>query len=99
MADDHQRAASRIEIVLQPFDRRQVKMIGRLVEKQDIGVRRQYARERGTARFATGQFRWIFLPGEAEFLQETAGSMEIVAQPQAGGDIGKARRVTGKIRL
>ena len=37
MADDHQRGAPGIEVALQPFDRGQVEMIGRLVEQQDIG--------------------------------------------------------------
>src|SRR6185312_16740061 len=36
VADDHKRAAPGIEIPLQPFDRGEVEMIGRLVEKQDI---------------------------------------------------------------
>ena len=37
VADDHQCRAPGIEIALQPFDRGEVEMIGRLVEQQDIG--------------------------------------------------------------
>ena len=91
VADDHQRGAPGIKIALQPFDRGQVEMIGRLVEKQDIGVGRQHTRERGTARFAAGEFCRIFLPGEAELLQETTGGMAVVARPQAGLHIGQRR--------
>ena len=99
VADDHQRGASGIEIALQPFDRGQVEMIGRLVEKQNIGVGRQHTRERRAARFAAREFCRIFLPGEAELLQETTGGMAVVVRPQAGLDIGKRGREPRKIRL
>ena len=99
VADDHQRGAPGIEIALQPFDRGQVEMIGRLVEQQDIGVGRQHARQRGTARFAAGEFCRIFLPGKAELLQETTGGMAVVTRPQAGLDIGQRRREARKVRL
>jgi hypothetical protein len=74
-------------------------MIGRLVEKQDIGVGRQHPRQRGTARFAAREFCRIFLPGETELLQEATGGMAVVARPQAGLDIGERRRGPRKIRL
>ena len=65
VADDYQCGAAGIEVALQPFDRGQVEMIGRLVEQQDIGRRRQHARERGTARFAAGEMGRVFVTGEA----------------------------------
>ena len=45
---------------LQPFDRRQVEMIGRLVEQQNVGLGRQHACERRTPRFAAGKPRGVF---------------------------------------
>ena len=89
VADDHHRAAAGIEIALQPFDRRQVEMIGRFVEQKDIRRRRQHPRQRGAARLAAGEVRRIFLPGEAELLKEIAGGMGVVARPQPGLDIGE----------
>ena len=41
----------------------------------------------------------VFLPGEAELLQQMAGKMGIIARPKAGFDIGKRRCKAGKIRL
>ena len=61
VADDHQRGAPRVELALQPFDGGEVEMIGRLVEQQDVGRRRQHAGERGAARFAAGEMRRVFL--------------------------------------
>ena len=81
VADDHQRGAPRSEIALQPFDRGQVEMVGRLVEQQDIGRGRQHARERSAARFAAGEMRRMLLAGEAELLQQIAGGMRSSAGP------------------
>ncbi len=55
MADDDQRRAQALQFAFQPFDGRQIEMVGRLVEQQDIGLRRQHAGKRGAARFAAGK--------------------------------------------
>ena len=99
MADDHQRGAPRIEVALQPFDRGQVEMIGRLVEQQDVGRWRQHACERGAARFAAGQMRRVFLAGKAKLLQQMAGNIAVVGWLEAGLDIGQRGRKTGEVRL
>ena len=52
VADQDQRGARIGEFAFQPFDRRQVEVIGRLVEQQDVGRRREYAGDCGAARFA-----------------------------------------------
>ena len=72
-------------------------MIGRLVEEEDIGVGSQHAREAGAARLAAGQMRRIFLPGEAELLQETKGGVAVIGVmivdwPQPGLHVGQRRR-------
>jgi len=46
MADQYQRRANGGQLFFQPFDRRQVEVVGRLVEQQDIRFRRQHAGER-----------------------------------------------------
>ena len=38
------------QLAFQPFDGRQVEMVGRLVEKQDVGRRRKHAGESRTSR-------------------------------------------------
>ena len=46
MADDDERAAEPRQPVLEPFDRGDVEVVGRLVEQQHVGVHRQRARDR-----------------------------------------------------
>ena len=99
VADDHQRGAAGVEIALQPFDGGEVEMIGRLVEQQDIGRRRQHARERDAARFAARQMRGVFRAGEAEFLEQMARDVGIVGRLEAGFDIGQRRGKAGEVRL
>ncbi len=99
VADDHQCGTACIEVALQPFDGGEIEVIGRLVQQQDIGRRRQDARKRCPARFPAGQVRRVFLTGEAEFFQEIASGVGIVARPQASLDIGQRRRKAGKVRL
>ena len=62
----------RVELALQPFDGRQVEMVGRLVEQQDVGLGRQHARQRGAARLAARELRRVLVAGEAELLQQIA---------------------------
>jgi hypothetical protein len=40
MRDDDKRAAGLLQLAFQPFDGRQVEMVGRLVEQQDVGLGR-----------------------------------------------------------
>ena len=72
MADDDERGAAGVEIALQPFDGGQIEMVGRLVEQQDVGRRRQHAGKRGAPRLAAGKVRRVFLAGQAELLQQIA---------------------------
>jgi hypothetical protein len=99
VADDHHRRAARVELAFQPFDGRQIEMIGRLVEQEDIGRRRQHARKRDAACLAARKPRRIFLPGKAELLEQVASGMRIVGRPQPGFDIGKRRGKAREIRL
>ena len=78
MADDHHRRAPAIELALEPFDGGQVEVVGRLVEKEDIGSRRQDAGERHTARLAARKPRRIFPSAEPELFEQIAGGMAVV---------------------
>jgi hypothetical protein len=55
---------------LQPLDTEKVKIIGRLVEQQDIGQRGQSAGEGGAACLATGQPGRVFFARETEFFEQ-----------------------------
>ena len=57
-------------LALQPLDGRQVEMVGRLVEEQDVGRGRQHPRQRGAPGLAARQRVGSSSPVEAELLQE-----------------------------
>ena len=99
VADHDQRGAAAFELALQPFDRGQVEMVGRLVEQQDVRLRRQRAGERGAARLAAGEVGGVFAAVEPELLQQLAGLMRAVVGAEPGFDIGQRRRRVAEIRL
>jgi len=99
VADQHQGGAGPLELGFQPFDGRQVQVVGRFVEQQDIRRRRQYARERRTARLAAGQPRRLLGPRQAQLRQQVLGAVGIVARRQPRLDVGKGRRELRKVRL
>ena len=57
MGDQHQRRLLLCEARLQPFDGRQIEVVGRLVEQQDVGIGRQHVRERRAPRLAAREVR------------------------------------------
>jgi hypothetical protein len=74
-------------------------MIGRLVEKKNVGRWCERACQRGAACLAAGQMRRIFLSGEAQLIQKIAGKMGIVARRETAFDVGERRGEAGKIGL
>ena len=52
MADDHECAAVACEPFFQPFNRSQIKMVRRLIQKQQVRLTRQCTANRGAAFFA-----------------------------------------------
>ena len=77
VADQHDAGAHPGQFALQPLDAGQVEMVGRLVEQQDVGQRRQRAGQRGAARLAAGQRGGVLLAGQAEFLQQIERAVAI----------------------
>src|SRR3546814_10359672 len=49
VTDDDERARKARQPVLEPFDRGEIEMVGRLIEQQYVGILRQRARDRGAA--------------------------------------------------
>ena len=52
MADEDDGRARRLELGLEAFDGRDVEMVGRLVQQEDVGLGREHAGERGAAALA-----------------------------------------------
>ena len=97
MADENDGRAHAGDLAFEPFDGGQIEMVGRLVEQQNIGLRRQRARERGAARLAARQMGGVFLAGQTQLFEQIAGAIGIVvgAEPilDIGEDGGEARQV------
>ena len=70
MTDQHHAGAHPGQLALQPFDTEKIKMIGRLVEQQDIGQGRQRAGQRGASRLTAGQRGRVFFARETEFFEQ-----------------------------
>jgi hypothetical protein len=96
--DQHKRRAAAHELVLQPFDRRQVEMVGRFVEKQDVRLRRHHAGKRRTPRLAAGKALWVLFPGQAQMLQEIGDAIAIVAGAEPRFGIGLDRLEAVEVR-
>ena len=74
-------------------------MIGRLVEQEDVGLRRQHTRERCAACLAAREARGLFRTIEAELFEQIARAVRLVAARHSGFDIGERRGEAGEIRL
>jgi len=74
-------------------------MVGRLVEQQDVGRRRQRAGEGRTACLAAGQGGGMFVAGQAELLQQVARAMVVGVSvgDQPGLDIGERGGEAGQL--
>ena len=94
MADDDQRGAAAVQFAFQPFDGREIEMVGRLVQQQDVGRGRQHPRQRRAARLAAGEVRRVFVAVQAELFEQILRLIAVVAGAEAGLDIGQRRRVT-----
>ena len=97
--DEDQRGGGAIELVLQPLDRGQVEMVGRLVEQQDVRLGRQHAGECGAPRLAAGQLGRLLLAGQAEVIEQIGSAMWIVGRSKACLDIGTHGDKTFEVRF
>ena len=99
VADEHDGGAEASQLGLEPFDRRQVEVIGRLVQEQDVRLRREHPRERGAPGFAAGEIRRRLLARQPELIEDVARAMRIVARSEPRLDISERRRMAGEVRL
>ena len=99
MADDDERAAAAIKIALQPFDRGEIEMIGRLIQQQDIRRGRHDPRQRRAAALASGQLGGVIIAMQPELLQNIPGLIAIVTRTEPRFDIGQRGGEARKVRL
>ncbi|MCY1243414.1 hypothetical protein D9M72_564280 [compost metagenome] len=96
--DQHQRRTAAGKLIFQPFDRRQVEVVGRFVKQQDVRFRRHDARQCRTARLTARKARRVFFAGQAQMLQQVGDAIGIVARAETGFGIGLHRVVAVEIR-
>ena len=96
--DDDKSGRRPAELVFQPFDHRQIEMVGGLVEQQDVRFGRHDTGERCPARLAAGQFVRLFVAGQAEMVEQIGRAVRIVGRSEPGLDIGADGRETVHIR-
>ena len=74
-------------------------MVGRLVQHQDVRIGRHGAGQGGAPRLAAGDFRRVFLAGQAQALEQIVGPVVHIARRQAGHDIITQIAETAQVRL
>ena len=92
-------AAPAVELAFQPLDGGEVEMVGRLVEQQDIRLRRQRARQRCAAGLAAGEMRRVFAAGQPELVEQRLRRVNVVGRRQAGFDVSERGREPREVRL
>ena len=88
----------RLELVFQPLDRREIEMVGRLIEQQDVGLRGDRAGKGCAARLAAGKLGRLFLAGQTEMVEQIGGAVRIVGRAETRLDIGAHRRKRLEVR-
>lgn len=86
VANQHEGRAGALQLDLEPLDRRQVEVVGGLVEKQHVGLGGERLRQCGAPPLAAGELGWILGTREAEALQQVTGAVGRFARRQPGLD-------------
>ena len=74
-------------------------MVGRFVEQQDVGLRRQHAGQRRTAGLAAGDCRRVLLAGQAELFEQVGDAVRVVGRAAPRLDIGAHGGEVRHVRL
>src|SRR5262249_56765279 len=99
VADQHERTAIGGQRCLEPFDGREVEVIGRLVEQQDVGSGCQNVSKGGAPYLASGQPRWIFLAGQAQLREKVARPVWVIVRAETCLHKRQRGSMGGEIRL
>ena len=87
MRRDEQRARPSPEVLLEPFDRPDVQVVGRLVEQQQVRVRDHEARERGAGLLPAGDRRGRARPLVAREAEPGQGLVHALVERVAAEDV------------
>ena len=99
MADQDDGRRHGAQFGFEPFDGRQVEMVGRLVEQQDVGFGGQGAGEGGASRLAAREVCGVAFRGEAQLLDQITGAVNIIARRKPGQHIGFDGFICRQVRL
>ena len=99
VADERQRRAALRKARLQPFDRDEIEVIGRLVEQQDVGLRAQGPDQRRPTRFAAGKLAGIGGRIDPELGQHRSRRIGVVEFMKSSKDIVERGGEAGHVRL
>ncbi len=99
VADEDHRRTQALQLAFQPLDRRQIEVVGGLVEQKDVGLRCERLRQGGATALAAGQGRGLFLAGQTELLEKVAGTIRVVARSQTRLHVGERILEGAEIRL
>ena len=99
VADQHKRRARRPEIGFEPLDRRQIEVVGWLVEQQHVGLGGEYAGERNAARFPAREVVRIFFPRQAKLIDQSLRLIGVVQWTKSRLDVGARGGVAGEVRF
>ncbi len=99
VADQRQRRAAHREAPLEPFDRHQIEVIGRLVEEQDVRLRAQGPHQRGAARLAAGEASGIGGGVDPELGHHCSRRIGIVEVAKPSKDIVERGGEAGHVRF
>ena len=104
VGDEHDGGVERLQVALEPLERGDVEVVGRLVEQQQVGVARERAGERRARELAAGERRERaveVLVAEAEAVQRRVDLVAPavaagVLEPRLGGRVGAERGRVGR---
>jgi hypothetical protein len=101
MADQHDPRAHARQFLFQPLDPRQIQMVGRLVQQQNVRLRRQHPRQCRPPSLSARQPGRILGAGQPQLLQEINGPipLPVVGMIQPSLDISQRRLEPVEIRL
>ena len=83
MADEHDAGAGGGEFLLQPLDRRQVEVVGRFVQQEQVGGGGEGAGQGGAPGLAAGEMRRVLVAGQAEAVEQRRAAVLVVAGAHA----------------
>jgi hypothetical protein len=99
VADDDQRRAQPRQRVFQPFDGRQIQMVGRLVQHQYVRLGRDLAHQRAAPGLAARKPGRVLGAVQPQRFQHGLRPVGIVARRQPRGDIVAGGGKAGQVRL